>query len=155
MIRLFFIVLLLSSCSINEPYQSKKIRKLLIDEKLEKLLQEDVHNYMNNYKESYRDSIFTLVIQKENDINHLRFYATNGIIDTFQYVGYFYCNNVLFLYRDIGVNEENLLPFLSKSDNFKTFSTMPLGLAPNVPIPDDIYFIYYTYKDDSLSRVSD
>ncbi len=155
MIRLFFIISLLSSCSINESYQGKKIRKLLIDDKLEKLLQEDIKNYMDNNEESYTDSIFTLIVQKENDINHLRFYTTKGVIDTFQYVGYFYCNNVLFLYRDTGVNKENLLPFLSKSDDFKTFSTIPLGFSPNISIPDDIYFIHYTYKDDSLSRESD
>src|SRR5690554_4289240 len=125
MIRLFLVIILMTSCSVNEPYKGKKIGKLLIDEKLEKLLQEDVSNYINNYQTFFStDSIFTLILQKEDDIDHLRFYATNGIIDSFQYIGYFYCNNVLFLYRDTGRDKENSLPLIkkSKNDDFEIFS---------------------------------
>lgn len=152
MIRLFFIISILCSCSINESYQGKKIRKLVIDEKLKKLLQEDINYYSNNYKEYYGDSIFTLILDKKNDINHLRFYATSGIIDTFQYVGYFYFNNVLFLFRDTGVNEENSLTLVTKSDDFKIFSTITLKSRSKVPNPDAIYFIHYIYKDNNLYR---
>lgn len=157
MIRLFLIISLLTSCNINETNREKEIKKLVIDEKLQKLLQEDVSDYINNYRELYEDSLFVLIVQKKNDINHLRFYATNGIIDTFQYIGYFYCDNVLFLYRDTGMNEENSLSLVSKSKNndVKTFSTIPLKPVSDVPFPDDPYLIHYTYKDDSLERVTD
>lgn len=143
MIRLFFIVLL-ASCTANESNNGKSIRKLLVDEKLEKLLQEDLSNS--------EDSVFTLIVQNENEIKHLRFYATNEVMDTFQYVGYFYCNDVLFLYRNEEVNKENVLNLVSKSNEFKTFSTTALKRDEN-PYPDDVYYLHYIYKDKILSRV--
>jgi hypothetical protein len=155
MIRLLFIVILLSSCKI-ETYQGKKIRKLLIDEKLEEMLQVDVNTYMNDYcGEHFRDTMFILITQKIKGANHLRFYANNEIIDTFNYFGYFYCNDVLFLFRDTGANDENLLALMSKSEDYRYFSTIRLKPDTSVPTPDDIYYFYYVYEHKILRRAKD
>ena len=145
------IVLFLSACKEKEESNHIILSEIDLPAKLKCMLNEDLNTYRD-----YRgvDTVFVLIEYTRDSICELRFYATENISPKFHYNGFFYIDNILFLWRKPRVKDEDLAQYLDvRKDKPKKFPTV---LDNRNSSYDDIiydpYTIYYQLKRDSLYR---
>jgi hypothetical protein len=129
----------------------KKIFELEIDNKLIKILSREIEFYRNESDCDDFDTSFVVIIEKDSDIEYLRFYQINNIIKEFEYIGYFRIKNYWFLVRKIK-NQDNFSKLIKEvTIRYKLFPST-IYEKKNAKTIYDPYSFCYILKNDSLTR---